>query len=285
MGIETPNDIDRAAIEEHAQRTVEQTALRKVRRTLDEIENAEAAGRRTLRYVLIACAILAVIGSSAPERSEAACSGAACGGAAPGKAATGRTASGRTGSTIPPPCIRESRRRLRAPVPGPGPALVPVRGARPSARAARRRRGSRGPSVSRCVARGLRAETLPRGDASHTVLRRPRRRRVPREGARAARGRPFSPRRGRLRARRRMGRLAPRTLRGSDGGGGLDPQARHPTGRRRPHGAARRLPRAPGARPRALVRGARTMAAPDEAPGRRPRRAGATRARQEDRRG
>jgi hypothetical protein len=62
MGIEAPNDIDRAAIEEHAQRTVEQTALRKVRRTLDQIEEAEAAGRRTLRYVLIACAIFAVIG-------------------------------------------------------------------------------------------------------------------------------------------------------------------------------------------------------------------------------
>ena len=63
MGIETPNDIDRAAIEEHAQRTVEQTALRKVRKTLDKIEEAEAARRRTLRYVLIACAILAVIGA------------------------------------------------------------------------------------------------------------------------------------------------------------------------------------------------------------------------------
>ena len=59
---EMPNDIDRAAIEEHAQRTVERTALRKVRRTLDQIEEAEAAGRRTLRYVLIACAIFAVIG-------------------------------------------------------------------------------------------------------------------------------------------------------------------------------------------------------------------------------
>jgi hypothetical protein len=63
MGIETPNDIDRAAIEEHAQRTVEQIALRKVRRTLDKIGEAEAAERRTLRYVLIACAILAVLGA------------------------------------------------------------------------------------------------------------------------------------------------------------------------------------------------------------------------------
>lgn len=60
---EIPNDIDRAAIEEHAQRTVERTALRKVRKTLDRIERAEAAGRRTLRYALIACALLAVVGA------------------------------------------------------------------------------------------------------------------------------------------------------------------------------------------------------------------------------
>jgi hypothetical protein len=60
---EIPNDIDRAAIEEHAQRTLERTALRKVRKTLDEIEEAEAARRRTLRYVLIACAVLAVLGA------------------------------------------------------------------------------------------------------------------------------------------------------------------------------------------------------------------------------
>ncbi len=59
---EIPNDIDRAAIEEHAQRTVEQTALRKVRKTLDKIEEAEAARHRMLRYTLIACALLAVFG-------------------------------------------------------------------------------------------------------------------------------------------------------------------------------------------------------------------------------
>lgn len=63
MGIETPNDIERAAIEEHAQRTVERTAQRKVRKTLDKIDEAEAAGRRTLRYALIACAILAALGA------------------------------------------------------------------------------------------------------------------------------------------------------------------------------------------------------------------------------
>jgi hypothetical protein len=61
---EIPNDIDRAAIEEHAQRTVERTALRKVRRTLDQIEETEAARRTTLRRVLIACAILAVLGAA-----------------------------------------------------------------------------------------------------------------------------------------------------------------------------------------------------------------------------
>lgn len=61
---EIPNDIDRAAIEEHAQRTVERTALRKVRRTLDQIEETEAARRTTLRRVLIACAILAVFGAA-----------------------------------------------------------------------------------------------------------------------------------------------------------------------------------------------------------------------------
>jgi hypothetical protein len=60
---EIPNDIDRAAIGEHAQRTVERTALRKVRKTLDEIEEAEAARRRTLRRVLIACVLLAVLGT------------------------------------------------------------------------------------------------------------------------------------------------------------------------------------------------------------------------------
>ena len=60
---EMPNDIDRAAIEEHAQRTVEQTALSKVRKTLDSIEAAEAARRRMLRYVLAACALLAALGA------------------------------------------------------------------------------------------------------------------------------------------------------------------------------------------------------------------------------
>jgi hypothetical protein len=62
MGAETPNDLDRAAIEEHAQRTAERTALRKVRKTLDRIEEDEMHERHALRYVLIVCAILAALG-------------------------------------------------------------------------------------------------------------------------------------------------------------------------------------------------------------------------------
>ena len=61
--MEPPRDIDHAAIEEHAQRTVEQTALRKVRKTLDEIERAQSAERRTLRKVLVVCALLALLGA------------------------------------------------------------------------------------------------------------------------------------------------------------------------------------------------------------------------------
>lgn len=63
MSAEIPKDIDRAAIEDHAQRTVEQTALRKVRKALDKIEEGEAARRRTLNYALIVCALLAVLGA------------------------------------------------------------------------------------------------------------------------------------------------------------------------------------------------------------------------------
>ena len=61
MASEQPNDIDRAGIQEHSQRTVEQTALRKVRKALDDIEEAEAAERRSLRKVVILCVILAVV--------------------------------------------------------------------------------------------------------------------------------------------------------------------------------------------------------------------------------
>lgn len=59
--METPKDIDRAAIEEHAQRMVEQTGLRKVREALERIEQAEIAERRTLRKVLIVCTIMAAL--------------------------------------------------------------------------------------------------------------------------------------------------------------------------------------------------------------------------------
>ena len=62
MGLESPNDIDRAAIEEHAQRTTERAALRKVRKTLDGIEADEASERHALRYVLIVCVLLALLG-------------------------------------------------------------------------------------------------------------------------------------------------------------------------------------------------------------------------------
>ncbi|MBE0612698.1 MAG: hypothetical protein IH604_03415 [Burkholderiales bacterium] len=58
-----PNDIERAAIEEHAQRTAEQSALRKVRKTLDGIEAAEAGERRSLRKILVVCAILVLLGA------------------------------------------------------------------------------------------------------------------------------------------------------------------------------------------------------------------------------
>ncbi len=58
MGAETPNDIDRAEIEAHAQHTAEQIALRKVRRALDSIEEEDQRQRRVLRNVLIICAIL-----------------------------------------------------------------------------------------------------------------------------------------------------------------------------------------------------------------------------------
>ena len=63
MNGETPNDIERAAIEEHAQRTAEQTALRKVRKALDGIEAVEAGERRSLRRILVVCAILALLGA------------------------------------------------------------------------------------------------------------------------------------------------------------------------------------------------------------------------------
>ena len=57
MSSETPNDIDRAAIEEAAQRVAEQSALRKVRKTLDDIEQGQARQRKVLAIVLVASVI------------------------------------------------------------------------------------------------------------------------------------------------------------------------------------------------------------------------------------
>jgi len=62
MGAEKPDEFDKAAIEEHAQRTAERTALRKVRKALDRIDAAETSERRVLRKVLLVCALLAVLG-------------------------------------------------------------------------------------------------------------------------------------------------------------------------------------------------------------------------------
>jgi hypothetical protein len=62
MSAGMPEDIDRAAIAEHAQRLAEQSALRKVRKALDQMEKDEAALRRNLRRALIVCALLIVIG-------------------------------------------------------------------------------------------------------------------------------------------------------------------------------------------------------------------------------
>ena len=62
MSTDSPEGIDRAAIAEHAQRTVERSALRKVRNELDRIEAERARERRLLRNTLIACAVLVAVG-------------------------------------------------------------------------------------------------------------------------------------------------------------------------------------------------------------------------------
>jgi hypothetical protein len=63
MSNQAPDDIDRAAIAENAQRTVERSALRKMRKALDGIERAEAEKRKLLRNVLLACAALVLLGA------------------------------------------------------------------------------------------------------------------------------------------------------------------------------------------------------------------------------
>ena len=63
MSGEILDELERAEIEAHAQRIAEQAALRKVRKTLDSIEESETTERRVLRKVLIVCAMLAVLGA------------------------------------------------------------------------------------------------------------------------------------------------------------------------------------------------------------------------------
>jgi hypothetical protein len=63
MSSEASNDVDRAAIADHAQRVVEQAALKKVRKTLDKLDVAQSEQRRQLRKVLIVCAALVLGGA------------------------------------------------------------------------------------------------------------------------------------------------------------------------------------------------------------------------------
>ena len=62
MSTGSPDDIDRAAIAEHAQRTAERAALRKVRKTLDGMQSAQVRERRVLRAALAVCGILLFAG-------------------------------------------------------------------------------------------------------------------------------------------------------------------------------------------------------------------------------
>ena len=55
------NEVDHAEIAQTAQRTVEREALRKVRKTLDQEQQAREVERKTLRKVLIVCAALALL--------------------------------------------------------------------------------------------------------------------------------------------------------------------------------------------------------------------------------
>lgn len=61
MSSEKPNDLDRAAIEETAQREAERAALRKVRKKLDNIEQGDARQRRILGIVLVAGAVVILV--------------------------------------------------------------------------------------------------------------------------------------------------------------------------------------------------------------------------------
>lgn len=55
-----PPDLNRAAIEEAAQRTAEQAALRKVRKKLDSLEAEETRRRRTVRRIALV-GIIAIV--------------------------------------------------------------------------------------------------------------------------------------------------------------------------------------------------------------------------------
>ena len=61
MSSEKPNDLDRAAIGEAAQREAERAALRKVRKQLDHIEQGDVKQRRILRTVLVLGAAVVLV--------------------------------------------------------------------------------------------------------------------------------------------------------------------------------------------------------------------------------
>ncbi|HLE66914.1 MAG TPA: hypothetical protein VI730_07180 [Burkholderiales bacterium] len=61
MSSEKPNDLDRAAIGEAAQREAERAALRKVRKQLDHIEQGDVKQRRILRTVLVLGAVVVLV--------------------------------------------------------------------------------------------------------------------------------------------------------------------------------------------------------------------------------
>jgi hypothetical protein len=61
MSSEKPNDLDRAAIGDAAQREAERAALRKVRKQLDHIEQGDVKQRRILRTVLVLGAVVVLV--------------------------------------------------------------------------------------------------------------------------------------------------------------------------------------------------------------------------------
>ena len=58
---ETPRNVDRAAIDQAAQRTAEQAALRKIRKQLDVMGASDARQRRIIRIVAFT-GIIAILG-------------------------------------------------------------------------------------------------------------------------------------------------------------------------------------------------------------------------------